>query len=132
MSGDLLVGTGDPGILHPPPRPKPTTNSLLPFSEVGAAQQSLVFLELYPLTAGNRKEWESRLLVGNVCIYSGPVRVRERERRKKKKKTKRQLRGVPGSGAVTLNHLFSGHTDQQQPRTWAAEDQSFSLDNPKR
>lgn len=102
------------------------------FSEVGAAQQSLVFLELYPLTAGNRKEWESRLLVGNVCIYSGPVRVRERERRKKKKKTKRQLRGVPGSGAVTLNHLFSGHTDQQQPRTWAAEDQSFSLDNPKR
>jgi hypothetical protein len=67
----------------------------------------------------------------------GPFQVpckkkRERERRKKKKKTKRQLRGVPGSGAVTLNHLFSGHTDQQQPRTWAAEDQSFSLDNPKR
>lgn len=60
------------------------------FSEVGAAQQSLVFLELYPLTAGNRKEWESRLLVGNVCIYSGPVRVRERERRKKRRERKRK------------------------------------------
>lgn len=60
------------------------------FSEVGAAQQSLVFLELYPLTAGNRKEWESRLLVGNVCIYSGPVRVRERERRKKKKRKEKK------------------------------------------
>ena len=57
---------------------------------VGAAQQSLVFLELYPLTAGNRKEWESRLLVGNVCIYSGPVRVRERERRKKKKRKEKK------------------------------------------
>ena len=98
MSGDLLVGTGDPGILHPPPRPKPTTNSLLPFSEVGAAQQSLVFLELYPLTAGNRKEWESRLLVGNVCIYSGPVRVRERERKKKKKRKEKKRKKRPSSG----------------------------------
>lgn len=41
-------------------------------------------------TAGNRKEWESRLLVGNVCIYSGPVRVRERERRKKKKRKEKK------------------------------------------
>lgn len=115
MSGDLLVGTGDPGILHPPPRPKPTTNSLLPFSEVGAAQQSLVFLELYPLTAGNRKEWESRLLVGNVCIYSGPVRVRERERRKKKKKK-------GWDGGIGLYFLYSqyGFSEGLCP-TWATE-----------
>lgn len=73
----------DWGPRHPAPRPrpKPPTNSLLPFSEVGALQ-SLGFLELYPLTAGNKKEWESRLLAGNVCIYLGPVRVTEREKRK--------------------------------------------------